>query len=70
MPTKKNDYQTIGQELETVLAALQRPDVQVDEAVRLYEQGLKLIAQLEIHIHQAENKITKLTLQATAATKS
>jgi exodeoxyribonuclease VII small subunit len=61
--TKKADYQTVSQELEAVLAALQRPDIQVDEAVKLYEQGLKLAAALEAHLQEAENKIQKLKLQ-------
>jgi len=36
----------------------------VDEAVKLYEQGLKLAAALEAHLKLAENKIQKLKLQA------
>lgn len=61
--TKQADYQTLSRELETVLAALQQPDVQVDAAVKLYEQGLKLAAALETHLKQAENKIQKLKLK-------
>jgi exodeoxyribonuclease VII small subunit len=66
MAVKKNNYQSLSAELETVVAALQNPDVQVDEAVQLYEQGLKLITELESYLKQAENKITTLTLQASA----
>jgi exodeoxyribonuclease VII small subunit len=55
-----NDFQTLSQRLETTLAKLQAPDVHVDEAVKLYEEGLKLIAALEKHLRQAENKIEKL----------
>lgn len=62
---KTNDYQSLSLALETVLTALQDPDVQVDEAVRLYEKGLALITELESHLTQAENKITALTLKAT-----
>ena len=64
--TKKaaQDYQTLSQELETVLADLQRDDVQVDEAVKLYERGLALAADLETHLQEAENKIRQLKLQA------
>lgn len=64
MTVKKQDYQTLSIELEEVLAALQDPEVRVDEAVVLYERGLKIIGQLEAHLTSAENKITKLTLQA------
>ena len=57
--TEKN-YQTLSDELDAVLAKLQDSDVQVDEAVGLYEQGTKLITQLEKHLQTAENKLTKL----------
>jgi exodeoxyribonuclease VII small subunit len=60
----EEDYQTLSHDLEAVLAALQQPDVQVDEAVKLYEQGLALAAKLEKHLQTAENKIQKLKLQA------
>ncbi len=64
MPTKPKDYQTLSLELDEVLAKLQRPDVRVDEAVKLYETGLMLIDQLEVQLEQAENKIEKLKLAA------
>ena len=60
---EKDDYQTLSERLEAVLAKLQAPDVHVDEAVQLYEEGLKLIAALEKHLQQAENKIEKLKAQ-------
>jgi len=62
MPSKPT-YQTLSAELDGVLAALQQPDIQVDEAVRLYEQGQKLVKQLEALVAQAENKLTKLRVQ-------
>ena len=68
MSAKQEDYQTLSRDLEAVLAALQRPDVQVDEAVKLYEQGLKLAAALEAHLKLAENKIQKLKLQVAGET--
>lgn len=57
---ENNDYQTVNQRLEEVLAKLQAPDVQVDEAVKLYEEGLALVGKLEKYLEQAENKIEKL----------
>jgi exodeoxyribonuclease VII small subunit len=59
---KVKDYQALSLELDEVLAKLQHPDVRVDEAVTLYEQGLKLIDKLEKHLAEAENKIEKLKL--------
>jgi len=61
---KAKDYQTLSLELDEVLAKLQGPNIQVDEAVVLYERGLQLVAQLEDHLQQAENKIEKLKLAA------
>lgn len=67
MTTKstEQDYQSLSAELDTVLARLQASDIQVDEAVKLYEQGLTLIEQLEKHLQAAENKIEQLKLAAT-----
>jgi exodeoxyribonuclease VII small subunit len=61
---KAKDYQTLSQELDAVLARLQDPDLQVDEAVKLYEEGLGLVRQLEAALQQAENKIERLQLAA------
>lgn len=60
--TEKNDYQMLSAELDGVLAKLQNPDIQVDEAIKLYERGLALVAQLEKYLKQAENKLTKIKL--------
>lgn len=60
----KEDYQVLSERLETVLAKLQAPDVRVDEAVALYEEGLKLVTELEKHLATAQNKIEKLKLQS------
>ncbi len=59
---KSQTYQTLSAELDSVLAALQAQDIQVDEAMELYERGLKLVARLEKHLEQAENKLRTLKL--------
>ena len=61
---EKENFQGLSQKLEAVLAKLQAPDVHVGEAVKLYEEGLKLVAALEKHLRQAENKIEKLKKQS------
>jgi exodeoxyribonuclease VII small subunit len=66
---KKDSYQTLSTKLDDVLTRLQQPDIGVDEAVELYEQGLKLVKQCEAQLSAAENKIEKLKLQAGAAEK-
>lgn len=70
MTTKQADYQTTSQELDMVLNALQQPDVAVDEAVKLYEKGMKLVEQLEHHVANAENKLEKVRLRLGAPTES
>ena len=67
--SKQDSYQTLSAKLDDVLARLQQPDIGVDEAVALYEQGLKLVKQCEAQLATAENKIEKLKLQAKAAAK-
>lgn len=59
----KNSYQELSEQLEEVLAKLQQPDIQVDEALRLYEQGLKLARQCDAQLKLSENKIVKLKMQ-------
>ena len=61
---KKEEYQVLAEKLETVLTKLQAPNVRVDEAVQLYDEGLKLVAALEKHLKEAENKIEKLKAQS------
>lgn len=63
MTTNQADYQTTSQELDMVLSALQQPDVAVDEAVKLFEKGMKLVEQLEHHVANAENKLEKIRLR-------
>lgn len=55
------DYRKKAAELEAVVAKLQDPDIQIDEAVTLHAQGLKLVAELETYLTQAENEIKKHT---------
>lgn len=61
---KTVDYNQINQELETVMVKLQAEDIDVDEAVKLYERGVTLIAELEQHLKTAENKVKKVRAAA------
>jgi exodeoxyribonuclease VII small subunit len=53
-------FQEMRTQLDEVLLKLQDPDCDVDEAVELYEQALKLVAKLEQHLQTAENRIQKI----------
>ncbi len=58
------DYSGLSLELGDLLAKLQQPGIQVDEAIKMYEKGIQLIEQLETHLEKAENRIEQLKLAA------
>jgi exodeoxyribonuclease VII small subunit len=47
-------------ELDTIIAWFDSDQVDIDEAVRKYEQGLKLVEELQARLKTAENKIKKI----------
>ena len=53
------DYRAKAAELEAVVAQLQNPDIQIDEATRLHAAGLKLIGELEAYLNQAEVEVKR-----------
>ena len=55
-----SNYQQLSQRLDDAMAQLQDPNVSIDEAVRLFEQALKLTHELEDHLKKAENRISEL----------
>jgi exodeoxyribonuclease VII small subunit len=65
----KIDYKKLSAELDEVLAKLQSADLDVDEAVKAYERGMKLAKELEAYLKEAENKITKVKADWEARTK-
>ena len=64
MTKNEPDYQKLSGELDVLLTKLQQSDVQVDEAMKLYEQGLELIGRLEKRLEHAENELVRLKAQA------
>jgi len=57
--TEDFDYRTKAEELEGIVAKLQNPDIQIDEATKLHAAGLKLIEELEKYLNQAEVEVKK-----------
>ncbi len=53
-------YDELSSELDKVIAALQAPDISVDKALELYEEGSKLISQLQNYLQNAQNTINKI----------
>jgi exodeoxyribonuclease VII small subunit len=67
MAKKDSDYRTLSEDLDTLLATLQRSDIHVDEAMKLYQQGLGLVKQLEERLEQAENELVTLKVHTPAS---
>lgn len=63
MTKKPDDYQALSSELESVMAELQREDLDVDAALKHYKRGLELVKQLEEYLETAENKVRTLKAQ-------
>lgn len=57
---KKLDYKSLNAELDEVLAKLQAEGLDVDEAIGLYDRGIKITSELEAYLKEAENKVTKI----------
>lgn len=62
MTEKTQDYQTLSRKLDEVLAAMQAPNITVDEAITLYKEGTTLIGSLQKYLDSAENRIAKLKI--------
>lgn len=58
--TKEINYQKLSSELDTILAQLQTNDLDIDDAIKLYERGIVISKELEAYLKTAQNKVTKL----------
>jgi len=57
--TETFDYRKKAEELEEIVAALQSPDIQIDEATKLHAKGLKLVGEIENYLNSAEIVVQK-----------
>lgn len=57
----KKTYRQLKDELDEVLVQLQDPAIDIDKAIKLHERGKKLLAELQIYVEDAEEKIKKLS---------
>lgn len=57
---KDLDYRKLSSELEKIVDDLQTADLDIDEAVKCYERGLKIVKDLEAYLKTAENKVSKI----------
>mgnify|MGYP000871581895 FL=1 len=57
MATKEKSTTELQVELDTIIAWFESDQVDIDEAVKKYEQGLALIKELQARLVSAENTI-------------
>lgn len=53
-------YADLRAELDEVLSRIQSPNIDIDDAVAAYEEGEKLIRELEKRLQETGNKLKKL----------
>ncbi len=56
----KINYKQLNKELDEILAKLRSPDLDVDDAVLLYQRGMQITKELELYIKNATNKVSKI----------
>ena len=53
-------YQQMRSELEEIITAMESTTVDIDDASRLYDRGMELIASLEKYLKTAKNQVKKV----------
>jgi exodeoxyribonuclease VII small subunit len=59
-PKNPKSYKEMSAELANVLAWFDEADIDLDEAVKKYEQASLLLDEMENYLKTAENKIKKI----------
>ena len=57
MKKNKINLQKVFQELDEILNKLESSDLDIDEMVKLYEEGMNLTKECKLKIKEAEQKI-------------
>ena len=58
--SSKQSYQELKSQLDEVMDKLQSSDLDVDEALKLYQQGLELVLQIEVYLNNVGNSVVEL----------
>ena len=56
-------FRQLSEQLEEVLSQLQAEDIDIDAALKLHDQGTKLVAQLEERLKTTEATVKQLKLR-------
>ena len=57
------NYHKLNEELDKILDELQSEELDIDEAVKKYERGQKIVSELETYLKTAKNKVTKVKVK-------
>ncbi len=60
MAGKQKNFEQALHELETIIAALERDDLSLDEALAHFESGIGLMRTCDEHLKSAEGKLREL----------
>lgn len=60
MAGKKTSYSDLSAELDAILDKFQQPDIDVDKAIALYEQGIDIVKKLEKYLKETTNKVKRI----------
>lgn len=63
-PVEEMSFEEAMKELEAVVGQLERGDVPLEQSIGLYERGAALKARCEDKLKEAEEKVAKITLDA------
>jgi exodeoxyribonuclease VII small subunit len=58
-------YREMAEELDQIMQWFESGDLDIDEAVKKYEEATRLLNEMEKYLKTAENKIKKITTKKT-----
>ena len=59
-PKNEPKYEEQVQKLENIIRKLEEGELELEESISLYEEGMRLLKLCEEQLHRAEQKIEKL----------
>lgn len=61
MAKSAKTYKQLSAELAAIIEWFESDDIELDEAIKKYEQATKLVTELENYLKTAENKVRKIS---------